>query len=247
MSRFTHPVSPKTSVLRPLAITAALLLQAACGGGGDSSPPAATTGTSAGTTASSTITARLSGVAALGAPMAGARLQVVDGTGTLVGSTTTNAADGSFALTLLPATGPLLLQAVGTDAAGQPLVLHGAVSTLSAAVVANVTPLSEAILAVALGAGAGLSPPPPQAASSSASVYAIGHRQVTWVEKGRMKLGMACSRAARCRSRQRDTTASRGPPVRHGRIKRRKAALFSRPGLGPRVTPVHEQVVQVSN
>ena len=133
MSRFTHPVSPKTSVLRPLAITAALLLQAACGGGGDSSPPAATTGTSAGTTASSTITARLSGVAALGAPMAGARLQVVDGTGTLVGSTTTNAADGSFALTLQPATGPLLLQAVGTDAAGQPLVLHGAVPALGTA------------------------------------------------------------------------------------------------------------------
>ena len=152
MSRFTHPVSPKTSVLRPLAITAALLLQAACGGGGDSSPPAATTGTSAGTTASSTITARLSGVAALGAPMAGARLQVVDATGTLVGSTTTNAADGSFALTLQPATGPLLLQAVGTDAAGQPLVLHGAVPALGTAVVANVTPLSDAILAVALGA-----------------------------------------------------------------------------------------------
>lgn len=147
---------------RPIAAAVALLLLAACGGGGGDSPaPSAGTGTgtsgttggtTGGTTAATTITARLSGVAALGAPMAGARLQVVDATGSLVGSTTTNAADGSFSLTLAPATGPLLLQAVGTDAAGQPLVLHGAVPVLSSAVVANITPLSDAILAVALGA-----------------------------------------------------------------------------------------------
>lgn len=156
MPSFIRPFSTQATCRWPIACTLALLL-AACGGGGDSPAPAPSGGTttstgSGSTTTSTAVTARLSGVAALGAPMAGARLQVVDATGALVGSTTTNAADGSFALTLLPATGPLLLQAVGTDAAGQPLVLHGAVSTLSAAVVANVTPLSEAILAVALGA-----------------------------------------------------------------------------------------------
>jgi hypothetical protein len=156
-----HPFTPfyftGLRQARPIAAAVALLLLAACGGGGDSPAPSAATGTgtgstTGGTTATNTVTARLSGVAALGAPMAGARLQVVDATGTLVGTTTTNAADGSFALTLQPATGPLLLQAVGTDAAGQPLVLHGAVPVLSSAVVANITPLSDAILAVALGA-----------------------------------------------------------------------------------------------
>lgn len=162
MPRLTHPVSMKTRVLWPIACSATLSLLAACGGGGgggSSAPPAntgsgssGTTTTTTTTTSSSTITARLSGVAALGAPLAGARLQVVDATGVLVGSTTTNAADGSFALTLQPATGPLMLQAAGTDAAGQPLVLHGAVPVLSAAVVANVTPLTDAILAMALGA-----------------------------------------------------------------------------------------------
>jgi hypothetical protein len=156
MPSSTRPFTLHATGLRPIACTLALLL-AACGGSGGSSAPSPSSGASASTgsgstTTSTTVTARLSGVAALGAPMAGARLQVVDATGTLVGSTTTNAADGSFALTLQPATGPLLLQAVGTDAAGQPLVLHGAVPTLASAVVANITPLSDAILAVALGA-----------------------------------------------------------------------------------------------
>jgi len=157
MPSLIRPPSPHATCTWPVACTLALLLAACGGGGGDSAAPAPSGGASASTgsgstTTSTTVTARLSGVAALGAPMAGAQLQVVDATGTLVGRTTTNAADGSFALTLQPATGPLLLQAVGTDAAGQPLVLHGAVPTLSSAVVANVTPLSEAILAVALGA-----------------------------------------------------------------------------------------------
>ena len=158
MHHLTPFFIPGLRQARPIAAAIALLLLAACGGGGGDSPaPSTGTGstsgnTTGGTTASNTITARVSGVAALGAPMAGARLQVVDATGNLVGSTTTNAADGSFALTLQPATGPLLLQAVGTDAAGQPLVLHGAVPVLSSAVVANITPLSDAILAVALGA-----------------------------------------------------------------------------------------------
>lgn len=153
MHRFTPLLATGLRQARPISAALALLALAACGGGGGgtSTSPAPSTGTG-GTTASSTITARLSGVAALGAPMAGARLQVVDATGAQVGSTTTNAADGSFALNLQPATGPLLLQAVGTDAAGQPLVLHGAVPVLASAVVANVTPLSDAILAVALGA-----------------------------------------------------------------------------------------------
>jgi hypothetical protein len=126
MHHFTTSSFTGLRQARPIAAAVALLLLAACGGGGGDSPaPSAGTGTgtggtTGGTTAATTITARLSGVAALGAPMAGARLQVVDATGTLVGSGTTNAADGSFALTLQPATGPLLLQAVGTDAAGQP-------------------------------------------------------------------------------------------------------------------------------
>lgn len=152
MSRFTHPVSPKTSVLRPLAITAALLLQAACGGGGDGGPAGGHHRHLGWHHREQHDHGTPERRGCLGRPDGRCAAEVVDGTGTLVGSTTTNAADGSFALTLQPATGQLLLQAVGTDAAGQPLVLHGAVPALGPAMVANVTPLSDAILAVALGA-----------------------------------------------------------------------------------------------
>jgi hypothetical protein len=148
--------------IRPYALTSVLALLcawllAACGGGGDSTDTAV--GGAAGAavpaapvaSAPEPIVVRLSGVAALGAPMSDALVRVVDATGQLVGSTTTHPADGSYALTLKPSLAPLMVQASGTDATGQPLVLHSAVSAVAAASFANLTPLTEAIVALALG------------------------------------------------------------------------------------------------
>ncbi|MGS0757815.1 hypothetical protein ACVBEH_26000, partial [Roseateles sp. GG27B] len=108
------------------ATTAAALLLAACGGGSKSS---ADTGSTASAVTTFSAAPTLSGVAAVGAPLTGAALRVLDATGAAVGSTTTHAADGSYSLTLntKTLTGPLLLQVRGMDAAGNNVVLHSAV------------------------------------------------------------------------------------------------------------------------
>lgn len=146
--------------IRPYALTSCLALLCvwlltACGGGGDSAGASAGSGATAAAppapSAPSPTVVRLSGVAALGAPMSDAQVRVVDATGQIVGTTTTHPADGSYALTLKPSLAPLMVQASGTDATGQPLVLHSAVSTLAATSFANITPLTEAIVAMALG------------------------------------------------------------------------------------------------
>ena len=178
-----HNFRPALATLAlPLSLALSLALSACGGGGGGDSAAAPATSASSASTAASAATAassatapaatasaptplaaRLSGVAALGAPMAAARVTVLDGTGAVVGSTTTNAADGSYALTLQPAIAPLMVQATGTDATGQPLVLHSAVSTLAATSFANITPFSDAIVALTLG-----SAPKPVFASATA-------------------------------------------------------------------------------
>lgn len=152
------------------ATTAAALLLAACGGGSKSS---ADTGSTASAVTTFSAAPTLSGVAAVGAPLTGAALRVLDATGAAVGSTTTHAADGSYSLTLntKTLTGPLLLQVRGMDAAGNNVVLHSAVPVLSAAsaaMVANVTPLSDAVVALSLGAD-----PQPVFAAASQSATAI--------------------------------------------------------------------------
>lgn len=141
-----HPTTPW---MAPLALAACLTLVAGCGGGGssDSSGSTSTTPTTPATPAS----VRLAGVAAIGAPLADARLRVLDGSGQVLASTTT-AADGSYALTLSTPKAPLLLQAAGHDARGLPVVLHAAVNTLSASLTAHVTPLTDAAVALSLGA-----------------------------------------------------------------------------------------------
>lgn len=81
-----------------LASAAVLLLQACGGGGGGDDPPPPTEAT-------------LSGVAAIGAPFAGALVTLFDASGTVRG-TTTVALDGSYTLTIPAATtAPLVLEA----------------------------------------------------------------------------------------------------------------------------------------
>lgn len=127
-----------------LAALALLLLLSACGGGGgggDAANPAPTTPPT------------LRGVAATGAPLVNAQVSVVDGQGRAVGTATTHAADGSYSLTLsvTSPTAPLFIQARGMDAAGHMQVLHGSVPAVGAAMVGHVTPLTNAVVALALG------------------------------------------------------------------------------------------------
>lgn len=134
-----------------------LLLFSACGGGGG--------GGSGALSPSASTPPTLRGVAATGAPLVNAQISVVDGQGRAVGTATSHPSDGSYSLTLSSSTpaAPLFIQARGLDAAGAMQVLHGTVPSLSSAMVGHVTPLSNAVVALALGA----EPAPVFAAASS--------------------------------------------------------------------------------
>lgn len=130
-----------------LAVATTLLL-CACGGGGGgaadggSSPPPPSP-------------AQLEGVVSVGAPLANARVQVADAQGNLLGSTTAQASDGRYRLTLSktdPAL-PLLVQAQGEDAGGRWQLLHSLVSSAAngSTSTVHVTPLTQASAALALG------------------------------------------------------------------------------------------------
>ena len=144
-------------MLYRLAAFALTLLLASCGGGGGSGD------SGSGTPATP---ATLRGVAATGAPLVNASVSVVDGQGRAVGSATTHGADGSYSLTLTTTSpaAPLFIQARGLDAAGNRQVLHSTVPVIGAAMVAHVTPLTNAVVALALG-----TEPAPVFAAASAS------------------------------------------------------------------------------
>lgn len=125
-----------------------LLLLAGCGGGGGGG--VASTAANAG---------MLSGTAAVGAPVNQGSITVVDATGKVVGSTLTSAA-GSYSLTLAAgAVAPLMLELTGgsyTDRTVTPVVVKALPAPLHAvangAGIANITPLTEMVVAHALSA-----------------------------------------------------------------------------------------------
>lgn len=138
---------PNRALLALVAL--ALTTLVACGGGGSSSSSASPSPEGA----TPATPATLSGVAAVGAPLGGAALSVIDAQGRLVGSTRTNTTDGSYTLQLDTATPklPLMLQAAGHDATGRPLLLHSALSELPTRALAHLTPLTDAAVALTLG------------------------------------------------------------------------------------------------
>ena len=166
------------SYIDKLATTLSLAaLLAACGGGGGSSggssptdtttttatattvTTAAVTTTTGSTTSTTAGTARpqlpsgsaLSGVVATGSPLLGATISVVDAAGAAVGSST-SLPDGSYRLVLPRAAPlPLLLEAQGQDAAGNPVVMHSMVATNALPVIAHLTPATEAVVAMIVG------------------------------------------------------------------------------------------------
>lgn len=124
--------------LAPIAIGAAALALSACGGGGDSAS------TSPATPQSQTI----SGVAATGAAMAGATINVTCSSGS---GTATTGADGSYSVPVSGASLPCVLTANSSDGK---TVLHSLIAgagTIGSSATANVTPLTELLLAQLAG------------------------------------------------------------------------------------------------
>ncbi|MGM9515943.1 hypothetical protein ACS5PK_16960 [Roseateles sp. DB2] len=131
---------------RRLACWALALSLAACGGGGGG-------GGGTDTGSGSSTPPVLSGVAATGAPLGSARVTVLDASGATVGTGSTHPADGSYKITLSKQNpqAPLLVEVRGLSAQGDMVLLHSAVPKAASAMVANVSPLSEALLALTLG------------------------------------------------------------------------------------------------
>ncbi|MBV8122676.1 MAG: hypothetical protein JO370_01180, partial [Paucibacter sp.] len=130
-----------------LGVACTVALLQACGSGGSSS------GSSTGSTGTSTAAPTLSGVAAVGSPLLNAQISVIDASGAAMGTATATSLGGAYTLTLASSKPvmPLLVQARGFDATGTPRVLHSVVPVQASAMVANVTPLSNAIVAMSLG------------------------------------------------------------------------------------------------
>lgn len=114
-------------------------LLSACGGGGSSSSPA-TAGGRAGASS-------LSGSVAVGAPMADAVLRVLDAAGNVVASGVPVNANGAFADITLTGSGPYRIEACGHVGDNYRCVY----SVAQGAGVANVTPLTTAIVLLATG------------------------------------------------------------------------------------------------
>ena len=126
--------------LKTLSIVAASAWLAACGGGGDSAPAPAPAPAAA-PAAPTVTTATLRGVAATGAPLAGAAVEVSDSQGQRVCTTTTDS-QGAYTCTLATgAKAPLAITARGDDK------LLVSVSAAAADATVNITPLTTLVAA----------------------------------------------------------------------------------------------------
>lgn len=135
--------------IRTALSMAAILTIAACGGGSSNDDPTSptTNSTTNSTTDSTTTPTTLSGVAASGAALLGATVTVTDAAG-VSKSCTVTAETGAFSCVTTGMTAPFLLTATGIANAAQ-LTLVSASTTAGGTV--NVTPLTNAIVATAIG------------------------------------------------------------------------------------------------
>ncbi|MEC5398652.1 carboxypeptidase-like regulatory domain-containing protein [Uliginosibacterium sp. H1] len=143
--------------LSVMALAVSVVALQACGGGGGGSGTAAPSGGTGSSTSSSSggvTAATVSGVAAFGAPMAGATITLMDANGTK--KSTVAAANGSYSIDVNGLTAPFLLTASGVS--GDTVKTYNALlaTAPAAGVVANVnvTPLTHAIVALASSNGA---------------------------------------------------------------------------------------------
>lgn len=135
---------------RLLLVLSTVLSLVACGGGGGGGDAGSGTTPPTPGLPSEPV---LSGVVAVGAPLGGASITVIDSKGNALGSATAHPVDGSYSLRLSSKaiSTPVLVQARGLDATGAPVLLHSVVATPAVTMNANVTPLSDAVLHLALG------------------------------------------------------------------------------------------------
>lgn len=128
-------------ILTTLALTTALLALSACSGGdSESAPPPPPP-----PPASGTLT--LTGVVARGAAIANAAVAVTCQTGT---GTATSAANGSFTVTITSGALPCVAKATGTDGT----VLNSVAQGSGSSATVNISPLTELVVAQAIGAPA---------------------------------------------------------------------------------------------
>lgn len=128
-----------------LCVSAAVLTLAGCGGGGGSSPAPAVTPAPVVVPADPDVV--LSGTAATGAPMKGAKVQVIDATGVVI-ETVTAGDDGSYTFAAFKSSkykAPFAVAATGT-VGDTTETLMGVTATAESAVV-NVSPISHAVVA----------------------------------------------------------------------------------------------------
>lgn len=143
------------------------LALAGCGGGGASANNTAGGGGSGGgsggggsgggTSNVSTGVATLQGVVAVGSPVLGATVSVVDALGVDQGSAVTAITDGAYQFTLSTTsrTLPLFIQARGIDTNGAPVVVHTVVQSLTTGASTtnhvHINPFTDAVVALLLG------------------------------------------------------------------------------------------------
>ena len=109
----------------------------------------------------------LSGTVAVGAPVPGAQIKLVDSKGTV--RYTTSNADGSYTLSVQGLVAPYVISAVGSVGL-QEVALNSVVTSADASTsVANVTPLTTAISALVAGSAGGYAPSAVQASALDAT------------------------------------------------------------------------------
>ncbi|TAK96511.1 MAG: hypothetical protein EPO09_05840 [Aquabacterium sp.] len=154
------PLTPKRSPLMAWVCGFAVALAlTACGGGGGGGSSTSSGGSGSGSGGGSSISGpvTLSGVVATGTPLIGAVVTALDATGASCGSTNTALADGTYSLVLSCSspTLPLFVEVTGVDMGGTPVALHSVVQTVVSGVatrtIANINPLTNAVVALLMG------------------------------------------------------------------------------------------------
>ncbi len=142
-----HPPTARRVGMRAYPLLLSVWISACGGGGGGDS------GSGGGSPTPMPLV--LSGVVTVGAAVGAASVSLLDASGQTLGTATAHPVDGSYRITLSTSSPPLplFLQAQGTDAGGRPVLLHSLVPSLSSTgATAHITPLTQAVAALALGA-----------------------------------------------------------------------------------------------
>ncbi|MGC4062495.1 MAG: hypothetical protein QM749_17280 [Aquabacterium sp.] len=151
----------RSLALACLGVAALAVALTSCGGGGSKDDlSGGSKGNNGGPAAlvAVPVSSTLIGVAAVGAPLLGAQITVIDAAGVVQGSAVTDMAEGRYSLTLNSGTQflPLMLRAKGVDMAGRPVLLHSLAQSLNPPTasnsIINITPLTNAVVGLMLNA-----------------------------------------------------------------------------------------------